>query len=134
MPSSPIHHPKQQNNKKEFIEESKARNNSFHRKAGGKNNASSVASKSKASSNSSRTNLPKLKSLIPSSENKSIPENSSFKKHTKKQPKKYNKVRSSGYGSSSLPALPSTKSTSGLPSLNENHGYRMPRRRVRGLR
>lgn len=113
------------NNKKEFIKESKARNNTFNRR-GRKNNVG-LSRKDKATN---RTNLPKLKALIPDSknsvenssikrharrqpkkyanvqssalENKSGNESSSFKKHTRRQPKKFANVRSSGYGAASV--------------------------------
>eukprot|EP00579_Thalassiosira_antarctica_P016781 CAMPEP_0201946500 /NCGR_PEP_ID=MMETSP0903-20130614/54447_1 /ASSEMBLY_ACC=CAM_ASM_000552 /TAXON_ID=420261 /ORGANISM="Thalassiosira antarctica, Strain CCMP982" /LENGTH=531 /DNA_ID=CAMNT_0048489601 /DNA_START=225 /DNA_END=1821 /DNA_ORIENTATION=+ len=130
------------NNKKEFVQESKARNNTFHRK-GGKNNIG-LPNKDKTTNRTNlpklkslipenkgnglpnkdkttnRTNLPKLKSLIP--ENKGIIENSSFKKHTQRQPKVYAKIRSSGYGTSSNTPTSNASATNKkqLPSLNEN--------------
>ncbi|KAL7549181.1 hypothetical protein ACHAWF_017136 [Thalassiosira exigua] len=120
-----------QNNKKEFVQESKARNNTFHRKGGGKNNVA-LANKEKATSH--RTNLPKLKSLVPDS--KGSTENSSFKKHTRRQPKKYAHIRSSGYGTSTVAPIPKPLVTNKLPPLNESahhsHGYsKFPARRFR---
>jgi len=121
------------NNKKKFIEESKARNNTFHRK--GKKNNASLPKKEKITN---RTNLPKLKSLVPDNksgmenstskknirrqpkkyasiqplpQNKGSNENPSFKKHTRRQPKRLANIRSSGYGSASVAPISNASAT-----------------------
>eukprot|EP00578_Thalassiosira_sp_NH16_P004007 CAMPEP_0181134926 /NCGR_PEP_ID=MMETSP1071-20121207/32348_1 /TAXON_ID=35127 /ORGANISM="Thalassiosira sp., Strain NH16" /LENGTH=490 /DNA_ID=CAMNT_0023221477 /DNA_START=97 /DNA_END=1570 /DNA_ORIENTATION=+ len=125
------------NNKKEFIQESKARNNTFHRK-GGKNNSVSL-DKDKTSN---RTKLPKLKSLAPDNKG-GITDNPSFKKHTRRQPKKYAHIRSTGYGgvpSSTAatrrggPPVSSISSTNKLPTLNHSHQNHSHRTKLNPLR
>ena len=106
------------NNKNEFIQESKARNNTFHRNGGKNNNGSGLLHKK----DTGRTNLPKLKSLIPaeskgSNTSSSTNNNPSFRKHTQRQPRKYAHIRSSGYGSSSVAPAPEDSATTKLPSL-----------------
>eukprot|EP00578_Thalassiosira_sp_NH16_P020881 CAMPEP_0181086572 /NCGR_PEP_ID=MMETSP1071-20121207/5818_1 /TAXON_ID=35127 /ORGANISM="Thalassiosira sp., Strain NH16" /LENGTH=482 /DNA_ID=CAMNT_0023168417 /DNA_START=252 /DNA_END=1701 /DNA_ORIENTATION=- len=123
--------------KKEFIQESKARNNTFHRK-GGKNNSVSL-DKDKTSN---RTKLPKLKSLAPDNKG-GITDNPSFKKHTRRQPKKYAHIRSTGYGgvpSSTAatrrggPPVSSISSTNKLPTLNHSHQNHSHRTKLNPLR
>lgn len=98
-----------QNKTNEIAQESRARNSSFNRKAyihDGSLHKERTAN---------RSNLPKLKTLIP--ENKSSDDSPSHKKNIK-----FSHIRSSGYGSSAIASTESNSGTFNLPSLHENHG------------
>jgi len=106
------------NNKHELVKDNKARNRTIYRKGGKSNSNPSLQS----SSTSSRSNLPRLKSLIPDNKDKKKVNSDngnppSFRKHTKK---KFN-IRSSGYGSSSVAPVQGASSSTKLPSLSESN-------------
>lgn len=123
------------NTKKEFIQESKARNNTYHRKGGKVSVGLPNTNKpNRGRATTHRNNLPKLNSLI--SDNKNSTEIPSFKKHTRRQPKKYNKIRSSGYGTSLSNAPPpnSPANKKKLPTVNEHHSRHRYNRSKRNVR
>ena len=97
-------------NKKDFVQDSKDRNKTFYRK--GKSNKPS--GKSKKDTRQASTQLP---NIAPPSlpDPKTTSKSSSFKKYTRRQPKQYNSIRSSGYGASSSTT---THPPETLPSLS----------------
>eukprot|EP00970_Alexandrium_tamarense_P005319 scaffold858_cov193-Alexandrium_tamarense.AAC.17 len=109
--------------KNDFINESKARNNTFYRKKinSGSDDTGDVGN-SKATS---RTNLPKLKTLLPGSKETKRKELAQPPKHKPRarQPKKYAHVRSSGYGGSTAATSTSSKTLPTLPSLSNSKSY-----------
>ncbi len=99
-------------NKKELIQDSKERNKTFYRK--GKSNKPAGNKDTRQAS----TTLPNIaSSSLPEPNNTS--KSSSFKKYTRRQPKQYKNIQSSGYGA---PSSTTTNSTETLPSLGNTGG------------
>ena len=107
-------------NKKDFIQDSKDRNKTFYRK--GKSNKPS----GKKDTRQASTNLPKIvPPPLPAPNNTS--KSSSFKKYTRRQPKQYKNIRSSGYGVSSSTTT-QTQAPETLPSLKTTTKKTKPRK------
>lgn len=105
-------------NKKDFIQDSKDRNKTFYHK--GKSNKPSGKKKE---ARQASTNLPKIvPPPLPAPNNTS--KSSSFKKYTRRQPKQYKNIQSSGYGVS-VSTTKQTQAPEALPSLAKtgNRGF-----------
>ena len=94
-------------NKKDFVQDSKDRNKTFYRKG---------KSKKPSGTKDTRQASSKLPNIAQPSlpDPKTTSKSSSFKKYTRRQPKQYNSIRSSGYGASSSTT---THPPETLPSL-----------------